>query len=171
MRNTSVMLKRESCCAALSGGEMFGSMPASPMMVRGTVSKEKQMNTSSHTVPQKTRRALRDAQTMLFHYTFTPRRTRQPNNSLERGFAPQYCEILLHPELSHCLTKLFPSHCICADLPEVISAPSPPAPSEQPHIPAREPYLPPTNIPARLNRDTRGQPLLKPSLTTEPMGC
>lgn len=130
MRNTSVMLKRESCCAALSGGEMFDSMPASPMMVRGTVSKEKQMNTSSHTVPQKTRRALRDAQSVLFHCTFTPRRTRQPSNSLERGFAPQYCEILLHPKLSHCLTKLFPSHCICADLPEVISAPSPPAPSE-----------------------------------------
>ena len=148
------MLKGESCCAVLSEGETFGSMPASPMMVTGTISKEKQMNRTSHTLPHKTRGALRAIQSMLFHYTFSPRSTRQPNNSLEKGFAPQYCKILLHPTVSHYPTKLLPSCCIHADPSEVISALPLPAPSAQPHIPAREPNLAPTNAPAKLNRDS-----------------
>lgn len=152
-RNRSIMLKAESCCALLSGGEMFGSMPASPMIVKGTASKEQQMNTSSHTVPQKTRRALGAVQSMLFHCTFSPRSTRQPN-SLEKGFTPQYCNILLHPKVSRCPTKLFPSCCIHADPSEVISALPLPAPLEQPQIPDREPNPAPTNTPAKLNRDS-----------------
>ena len=90
---------------------------------------------------------------MLFHCTFSPRSTGQPN-SLEKGFTPQYCKILLHPKVSRCPTKLFPSCCIHADQSEVISALSLPAPPEQPHIPARELNLAPTNTPAKLNRDS-----------------
>lgn len=59
MRNTSVMLKKESC-AVPSGGETVDSMPASPMMVRDTGGKEKQMNVSNHTQPQKKQKNIKD---------------------------------------------------------------------------------------------------------------
>lgn len=130
MRNTSIMLKRESCCVVLSGAEMVGSMLGSPMAVKGTVRRKN----NEHQQPRGT--ALKDIQKMLFALHLVLGAQGHPatlgRKALHHNSARFSARFFCTPR---CPTKPFPSCCIHADPSEGISALPLPAAPEQPGSP------------------------------------